>query len=92
MGPPGHQLNIATGNAILLMLYLLAGLMIAFGIGAFTLVRRAKRHARENVGAVPTDPHLDAMLSTLARGGDMRPYLEGSSAGQGRTKGCGNSN
>jgi len=82
MGNPGDKINMATGSAILLMLYVLAALMLAIGAGAFTLMRRAKRHARENEDAIPTDPHLDAMLATLAKGGDMQPFLNPTGSNQ----------
>lgn len=54
MGSPGHQTSIAAGNAIIFMLWLLAGMAIMVGGFVFTLVRRARAHAR--VHGIPTAP------------------------------------
>jgi hypothetical protein len=48
MGAPGHQTNIAAGNAIVVMLWILLGMALMFGTFAFNLARRAARHAREH--------------------------------------------
>ena len=53
MGAPGQQNNIAAGNAIVLMLWLLAGMSVIFGCFVFTLARRASRHAR--IHGIPGD-------------------------------------
>lgn len=61
MGAPGQQNNIAAGNAIVLMLWLLVGMSLIFGGFVFTLARRASRHARlhgiPGESAAQTPPH-----------------------------------
>ena len=54
MGAPGHQTNIAAGNAIVVMLWILVGLGLMFGAFAFKIARHAARHAREH--GIPGEP------------------------------------
>ena len=54
MGAPGHQTSIAAGNAVVFMLWVLVAMAIMLGGFVFTLVRRARAHAR--IHGIPTAP------------------------------------
>ena len=54
MGAPGHQTNIAAGNAIVVMLWILLAMAFLFAWFVITLARRAARHAREH--GIPGEP------------------------------------
>jgi len=48
MGAPGHQLNIAAGNAILFMVGIVAVVMAGIFAMIFNLVRRAKKYGDQH--------------------------------------------
>ena len=54
MGAPGHQNTVATGQAIVVMLWILLGMAILLAAFIYRLASRAKRYAREN--PIPSDP------------------------------------
>ena len=48
MGPPGHKMNLAAGNAILFMVGIVLFVLLSLGGLIFTLARRAKKYAQEH--------------------------------------------
>lgn len=48
MGPAGHKINLAAGNAILFMVGIVSVILLSLGGMIFTLARRAKKYAEEH--------------------------------------------
>lgn len=71
MGAPGHELNIAAGNAIIVMLWALVGIGLMVGGFVWTLVQRQRRYFA--LHGVPTAPDpLEEELRRMDRA-DARP-------------------
>lgn len=48
MGPAGHKVSLAAGNAILFLFAIVLVVLMSFGGLIFTLARRAKKYAAEH--------------------------------------------
>jgi len=71
MGAPGHELNLAAGNAIVVMLWALVGIGVMLGGFVWTLVQRQRRYFA--IHGVPTAPDpLQEELRQLANQSDSR--------------------